>query len=52
MQREMARLIANSDSKFYPGYGHVNSLENPDYPKEVERFLREAFERSIIGIGA
>ena len=41
VQREMARLIANSHSKFYPGYGHSNSLENPDYPKEVERFLRE-----------
>ena len=41
VQREMARLIPNSRLKIYPGYGHGNSFVNPDYPREVERFLRE-----------
>jgi len=46
VQREMAQLIPNSRLKLYPGYGHGNSFENPDYPKEVERFLQEVMART------
>ncbi len=40
VQREMAELIPNSQLKLYPGYGHGNSFENPEYSREVERFLQ------------
>ena len=40
VQREMAELIPNSHLKLYPGYGHGNSFENPEYSREVERFLQ------------
>jgi pimeloyl-ACP methyl ester carboxylesterase len=40
VQREMAAALPNSRLKLYPGYGHGNDRENPDYPKEVARFLQ------------
>ena len=41
VQREMAQLIPKSRLKLSAGYGHGNSLVNPDYPQEVQRFLEE-----------
>lgn len=40
VQREMAELIPNSSLKLYPGYGHSNDQENPDYERQVEAFTR------------
>jgi pimeloyl-ACP methyl ester carboxylesterase len=43
IQREMAQLIPNSRLKLYPGYGHGNDQENPDYRVQVERFTKEVY---------
>ncbi len=40
VQREMAELIPNSRLKLYPGYGHGNDQENPDYNRQVDAFVR------------
>jgi pimeloyl-ACP methyl ester carboxylesterase len=39
VQREMASLIPNSKLKLYPGYGHGNDQENPDYQRQVDHFI-------------
>lgn len=39
VQREMAELIPNSHLKLYPGYGHGNDQENPDYERQVDAFV-------------
>ncbi len=39
IQREMAELIPNSRLKLYPGYGHANDQENPDYERQVRIFV-------------
>jgi pimeloyl-ACP methyl ester carboxylesterase len=41
-QREMAQRISGAQVKLYPGYGHFNDMENPDYQPLVTRFAREA----------
>jgi pimeloyl-ACP methyl ester carboxylesterase len=41
LQREMAELIPDSRLKLYPGYGHGNDQENPDYNVQVEQFVEE-----------
>ena len=38
VQREMAALIPHSEIILYPGYGHGNDQENPDYERQVSRF--------------
>jgi len=40
IQREMAGLLPSSSLKLYPGYGHGNDLENPDYQRQVDEFVR------------
>ena len=35
----MASLIPNSEITLYPGYGHGNDQENPDYQRQVDRFV-------------
>lgn len=40
VQREMAALIPGAELKLYPGYGHGNDLENPDYLPEILQFIR------------
>ncbi|HZC84314.1 MAG TPA: alpha/beta hydrolase [Rubrobacter sp.] len=40
IQLEMADLIPNSDLILYPGYGHGNDQENPDYERQVDAFIR------------
>jgi 3-oxoadipate enol-lactonase len=44
IQREMAGLIPNSGLKLYPGYGHGNDQENPDYERQVNDFVRSSCE--------
>ena len=41
IQREMAALIPDSRLILYPGYGHGNDIENPQYRKEVAHFITE-----------
>ncbi len=40
IQREMASLIPNSCLKLYPGYGHGNDQENPDYERQFGGFVQ------------
>ena len=44
VHRAMAALIPNSRLVLYPGYGHGNSQENPDYEAQVTRFVYETWE--------
>jgi pimeloyl-ACP methyl ester carboxylesterase len=44
IQREMAQLIPTSRLKLYPGYGHGNDQENPDYAVQVERFAAQLYQ--------
>ena len=39
VQREMAALIPQSQLILYPGYGHVNDQESPDYARQVNLFV-------------
>ena len=39
VQREMAALIPESRLILYPGYGHGNDQENPDYARQVDLFV-------------
>ena len=39
IQCEMAEMIPNSHLKIYPGYGHGNDQENPDYERQVKAFV-------------
>ena len=39
VQREMAILIPESWLILYPGYGHGNDQENPDYARQVDLFV-------------
>jgi pimeloyl-ACP methyl ester carboxylesterase len=48
VQREMAELIPNGRLKLYPGYGHGNDQENPDYERQVDAFVRSSCERPRI----
>lgn len=41
VHREMAAAIPDSRLELCPGYGHFNDMENPDYPRLVEEFVRE-----------
>ncbi len=47
VQREMAELLPNSRLKLYPGYGHGNDQENPDYDPQVDAFARSIHERTF-----
>jgi pimeloyl-ACP methyl ester carboxylesterase len=40
IQAEMGRLIPTSRTILYPGYGHGNDQENPDYERQVGLFIR------------
>ncbi len=40
IQREMASLIPSSRLELYPGYGHGNDQENPDYERQFGEFVR------------
>jgi pimeloyl-ACP methyl ester carboxylesterase len=42
IQREMAALIPHSRLILYPGYGHGNDQENPDYRAQLDRFINDA----------
>ncbi len=39
IQREMASLIPSSRLELYPGYGHGNDQENPDYERQFRAFV-------------
>lgn len=39
VQREMAALTPKSQLILYPGYGHGNDQENPDYARQVDLFV-------------
>ncbi len=39
VQRETAALIPQSQLILYPGYGHGNDQENPDYARQVNLFV-------------
>ena len=39
VQREMAALIPESPLILYPGYGHGNDQENPNYARQVDLFI-------------
>lgn len=39
VQREMAALIPESRLVLYPGYGHGNDQESPDYARQVDLFV-------------
>lgn len=41
----MGALLPRSETVLYPGYGHGNGQENPDYRRQVERFLATAYLR-------
>jgi pimeloyl-ACP methyl ester carboxylesterase len=43
IQREMAALIPGSELKLYPGFGHGNDQENPDYERQVAAFAQRLF---------
>ncbi len=43
-QREMAVLIPNSRLILYPGYGHGNDQENPDYEVQATTVMREVWK--------
>lgn len=43
VQREMAGLIPGSQLMLYPGYGHGNDQENPDYAIQVTRFIGQVW---------
>jgi len=45
VQEEMGVLIPGSETILYPGYGHGNDQENPDYVRQVERFLALVSQR-------
>jgi pimeloyl-ACP methyl ester carboxylesterase len=45
IQEEMGRLIPHSRTVLYPGFGHGNDQENPDYERQVARFATEVFAR-------
>ena len=42
LQKEMAALIPRSRLSLYPGYGHINVQESPDYKLEMTTFMRAA----------
>lgn len=44
IRREMASLIPNSEIILYPGYGHGSDQENPDYQRQVDRFIHTVEE--------
>jgi pimeloyl-ACP methyl ester carboxylesterase len=46
IQREMADLIPGSQIILYPGYGHGNDQENPEYEVQVRRFISKVFQAS------
>ncbi len=41
IQQEMADLIPGSQILLYPGYGHGNDQENPDYEVQARAFLEK-----------
>jgi 3-oxoadipate enol-lactonase len=43
VHRAMAALIPNSRLLLYPGYGHANNQENPDYEVKATRFMQETW---------
>jgi pimeloyl-ACP methyl ester carboxylesterase len=44
VQRDMAGRIPRAELKLYPGYGHFNDMENPEYQPLVTRFARAAMK--------
>lgn len=48
IQREMASFIPNGHLKLYPGYGHGNDQDNPDYERQVDAFIRSSCEHPRI----
>ncbi|MBU0956499.1 MAG: alpha/beta hydrolase [Spirochaetes bacterium] len=41
IQREMAALIPGAELQLFPGYGHGNDQENPEYLKSLDRFAEQ-----------
>jgi pimeloyl-ACP methyl ester carboxylesterase len=41
LQREMAARIPGAELKQFPGYGHFNDMENPEYQPLVTRFAQQ-----------
>ncbi len=48
LQREMALLIPRSKLILYPGYGHGNDQENPDYRVQLDQFVREHAQPEMV----
>lgn len=46
VQREMADIIPDSRLQLYPGYGHGNDQENPDYYRQVNEFVLATYGES------
>ena len=42
VQREMAGRISGAQLKLFPGFGHFNDMENPEYQPVVIKFAQEA----------
>ncbi len=47
IQREMAKMIPDGRLKLHPGYGHGNHLENPDYTRQVDEFVRRVWRDGL-----
>lgn len=43
IQREMADLITNCRIKLFPGRGHGNEIETPEYQEEVDKFVHRVW---------
>jgi pimeloyl-ACP methyl ester carboxylesterase len=41
VQRDMAGRIPQAQLKLYPGFGHFNDMENPEYQPLVTRFAQQ-----------
>jgi pimeloyl-ACP methyl ester carboxylesterase len=41
-QREMAQRISGAQLKLYPGFGHFNDMENPEYQPLVTQFAQKS----------
>jgi pimeloyl-ACP methyl ester carboxylesterase len=41
IQREMAALIPGAELQLFPGFGHGNDQENPEYLKALDRFVEQ-----------
>jgi pimeloyl-ACP methyl ester carboxylesterase len=52
VQREMAGRISGAQLKLFPGYGHFNDMENPEYQLQVMRFAKEVMQGGEVNDGS